>query len=58
MFDASMKSAMQFGTVKYSGRAIRAGFCLAAFWIAILAAVILLCRESRIFMWRRLVFNG
>ena len=39
IFWASVKSAMQFGTVKYSGRAIRAGFCFAALRTAVLAAV-------------------
>ena len=58
IFCASVKSSMQPGTVKYSGRAIRAGFCCAALWIAALAAVRLLSRELRTFMWSRLVFKG
>ncbi len=48
---------MQLGTVKYSGRAIMAGFSFAAFRMAFLAAVRLFSRLVRISMWSTLTFN-
>ena len=57
IFGASVKSAMQLGTVKYSGRLIRAGFCVAAFRIAVLAAVRFSSSVRRISMWSTLTFN-
>ena len=57
IFLASVKSPMQLGTVKYSGRAIKAGFSLAAFWTAVLAAVRLSSRVLRIRMWSMLAFK-
>ena len=52
-----MKSAMQLGTVKYSGRAIIAGFCFAAFSTAALAAAMFASRVLRISIWSRLTFK-
>ena len=57
IFCASVKSAMQFGTVKYSGRAIIAGFCFAALSTAASAAPMLASSELRTSMWSRLTFN-
>jgi hypothetical protein len=56
IFGASVKSAMQFGTVKYSGRAIMDGFFSAALRTATLAAVKLSSSVSRISMWSMLTF--
>jgi hypothetical protein len=56
IFGALVKSAMQFGTVKYSGRAIMAGFCSADLRTAVLAAVKLSFSVSRISMWSMLTF--
>jgi len=47
---------MQFGTVKYSGRAIMAGLCSADLRTAILAAVKLSFSVLRISMWSMLTF--
>jgi len=41
---------MEFGTEKYSGRAMKAGFCSVVLWIPCAAALRLLFRELRTFM--------
>ena len=56
IFGALVKSAIQLGTVKYSGRAINAGFSFAALRTAVLAAVRLSSIVSRISMWSMLTF--
>ena len=58
IFGALVKSSMQFGTVKNSGSAIRAGFCLAAFWIPVLAAIKFFSRVLRTFIWSKLTFKA
>ena len=57
IFWASVKSAMQLGTVKYSGRAISAGFCFAALRTAVLAAIRFCSKVLRISMCRMLTFK-
>ena len=57
MAAASLNSAMQLGTVKYSGSAIRVGCCLAAFRIWVLAADKLSSRLGRMAMWSTLTFT-
>ena len=47
---AESKCSMLFGTEKYSGRAMNAGFCAAALRIAVAAASRLLFRVLRTFM--------
>jgi hypothetical protein len=53
---ASVKSAMQLGTVKYSGKAIKAGFWFEASITAASAAAMLSIKVLRIFMWSKLTF--
>ena len=57
MFSAEVNCSMLFGTEKYSGRAMNAGFCLAAWWTAVEAASRLSFKELRTFMWIRLIFK-
>ena len=53
-----MKSAMQLGTLKYSGRAIIAGFCFVAVFMAVWAAAMFSCSVERIFKWITATFNA
>ena len=52
---AESKCSMLFGTEKYSGRAMNAGFFSAALCTAVEAASRLAFSEVRTFMWTRLI---
>ena len=57
IFSAEVNCSMLFGTEKYSGSAMNAGFCWAALRIAVAAASRLPFRLLRTFMWTRLTFK-
>ena len=54
--EAEENFSMKLGTEKYSGRAMKFGFCSAASWIFSHAAWKTSSVESRVFMWIKLIF--